>query len=75
MQVEAKCSNCVFGDVAVKEGDAYTFLNPYGEEVTRVHQQTVLLCRAMPPIVGQWPQVSPDDWCGHFDTGEEKGQP
>lgn len=74
MQIEAKCGNCVFGDIAVKEGDSYSFLNPYGEEVTRVHPQTVLLCRAMPPIVEQWPQVSIDDWCGHFQS-EEKGQP
>lgn len=75
MQTKPKCGNCVFAEVAAKEGESYTFLNPFGEEVTRVYQQTVLLCRAMPPIAGQWPQVTVDDWCGHFDTGEEKGQP
>lgn len=74
MPIEAKCGNCIFGDIAVKEGDPYTFMNPHGEEVVRVHQQTVLLCRAMPPIAGQWPQVLPEDWCGHFQPEQEENK-
>lgn len=66
---QPSCVNCIYADLLVKEGDTYSFINPHGDEVVRVHPQTVLLCRAMPPIVGQWPQVSKDDWCGQFDSG------
>lgn len=74
MTEKVSCSNCIYSDLLVKKGDVYTFLNPLGDEVSRVHQQTVLLCRAMPPIAGTWPQVDSEDWCGQFET-EESGQP
>ena len=63
----SSCASCKFSEILVKEGDTYSFLNPLGEEVTRIHEANVLLCRAMPPIAGAWPQVSPDDWCGQGD--------
>jgi len=68
--MEIKCTNCVFCDLVVKEGDLFTFINPYGEEVNRNHESNVLICRANPPIVSDWPQVSVDDWCGKFQPKE-----
>lgn len=62
------CINCLHSELVVEEGDSYKFLDPYGDEVARVHQQTILLCRAMPPITGSWPHVAVDDWCGYFET-------
>lgn len=62
-----KCTQCVFCDIAVNEGDEYSFLGPWGDEVTRVHEATVYVCRFWPPIAGQWPQVSDDDWCGQYE--------
>jgi hypothetical protein len=64
-----KCEKCVYSELVAQQGLSYTFLDPFGDEVSRVHQQTVLMCRAMPPIAGTWPQVSVDDWCGHFKEG------
>jgi hypothetical protein len=43
-------------------------MNPIGYEILRSHTETVLLCRAMPPLAGQFPQVSTDDWCGHYES-------
>lgn len=61
------CADCAYSEVVVQEGDVYSFLNPHGEEVLRAHQQTVLICRAFPPFVGQWPQVTQEDWCGRWE--------
>lgn len=66
-----RCADCVYSEVIVKQGESYTFLFPDGTDGERQYSSTVLLCRAMPPIVGQWPQVTEDDWCGQFDTGAE----
>ena len=60
------CVSCVFAEVLVREGETYTFLDPFGDEVVRVHGQTVLQCKALPPVTGTWPQVSTEDWCGYF---------
>lgn len=48
-------------------------LNPVGDEVTKIHEDTVLICRAMPPIAGSFPQVTEDDWCGQFSRTPEDG--
>jgi hypothetical protein len=48
-------------------------LNPVGDEVTKIHEETVLICRAMPPIAGSFPQVAEDDWCGQFSRTPEDG--
>jgi hypothetical protein len=58
------CANCIYSELVYQEGDSYSFVNPNGDEVTRQYPQTVLICRAMPPIAGSWPQVVPEDWCG-----------
>jgi hypothetical protein len=68
-----KCGDCVFSEVLVKKGTPYTILNPVGTEITRVHEDTVLICRAMPPLGGSFPQVTEDDWCGQFSTAAEDG--
>ncbi len=68
--MEVKCTNCAFCEVVVKEGDLFTFINPYGEEVNRKHENTVFICRANPPIGGDWPQVTEEDWCGKFQPKE-----
>jgi len=54
----------MYSEVVCKEGSLYSYMNPNGDEVTREHSQTVLICRAMPPIAGSWPQVIESDWCG-----------
>ena len=46
-------------------GDDYTFLNPHGDTVVRKYDRSVFICRYNPPLTGEWPQVSEDDWCGH----------
>jgi len=48
-------------------------LNPVGDEVTKIHEDTVLICRAMPPIAGSFPQVTEDDWCGQFSPASKDG--
>ena len=68
--MEIKCSNCGFCEIVVEKGDLYTFINPVGEDVSRTHDRTVRICRANPPIGGDWPQVSEDDWCGKFQPKE-----
>ena len=68
--MEIKCTNCVFCDLIVKEGDLFSFLNPHGDEVNRQHERNVYICRASPPIAGDWPQVSEDDWCGGFKPSD-----
>lgn len=60
------CEKCAHSELLVQEGDPYSFLDPNGDEIARLHQSTVLQCRAMPPLAGAWPQVSTDDWCGYF---------
>lgn len=63
------CEKCTYSELIVQGGEPYTFLDPFGDEVARIHQQTVLQCRAMPPLGGTWPQVAIDDWCGYFKKG------
>jgi hypothetical protein len=63
----------MYSEVLVKKGTPYTILNPIGNEVTRVHEDTVLICRAMPPLGGSFPQVTEDDWCGQFSRTPENG--
>lgn len=69
--MDIKCTNCLFCELVIKEGDLFTMLDPYGEEVNRSHDSSVYICRANPPIGGDWPQVSEDDWCGKFQPKEE----
>lgn len=57
----------------VSKGSTFSMLNPVGDEVTRIHEETVLICRAMPPISGSFPQVAEDDWCGQFSPTPEDG--
>lgn len=61
-----KCPNCVFSDILVQEGDLFSFINPLGHEVTREHPSTVMICRYNPPIGGDWPTVTEEDYCGKF---------
>jgi hypothetical protein len=65
-----KCENCVFFDLVVEAGELFKFINPRGDEVSRQHDSNVYICRASPPITGDWPQVSTDDWCGKFQPKE-----
>jgi hypothetical protein len=68
-----KCGDCFFSEVLIKKGTPYTILNPVGTEITRVHEDTVLICRAMPPLGGSFPQVTEEDWCGQFSRTPEAG--
>ena len=61
------CADCKYSIYIVKEGQEYNFTNPLGDTSTRVHKQSVLLCRAMPPLIGEWPTVLESDWCGYFE--------
>lgn len=61
------CKLCKFSEVLVKKGDKYVTRNVNGDEVNRVHEQTVLICRLNPPI-NDWPHVVEDDWCGQFQS-------
>lgn len=61
-----KCVDCRFSEVLVQRGQEYTILDPVGTEVPRVHGDTILICRAMPPLGGSFPNVTEDDWCGQF---------
>lgn len=65
------CEKCVFCELVVREGDLFSFINPLGEEVSRKHESNILICRFNPPITGDWPQVSADDWCGKFQSPKE----
>lgn len=58
------CINCIYCDKIVNEGDDYSFINPHGDIVVRKHAAPVYVCRYNPPLAGDWPQVSEDDWCG-----------
>lgn len=69
--MEINCTKCVFCELVVKAGDLFTFINPVGEEVDRYHSNNVYICRANPPITGDWPQVSEKDWCGKLQLKEE----
>ena len=63
----SKCPECKYSEKVLEAGNQYTFRNPNGDEVTRQYGQTVYICRANPPISGDWPQVTADDWCGMFE--------
>lgn len=63
-----RCVDCKYGETLVTQGTSYTVLNPLGQEVTRVHADTIMICRAMPPLGGSFPQVNEEDWCGHFES-------
>ncbi len=63
------CETCNFSEVVAVKDQPYSYLNPFGEEVHKTHSETILVCRAMPPITGDWPRVSLDDWCGYFKSG------
>ena len=65
-----KCPDCTYCEVVVKEGDPYTYINAYGDELHRVHDSTLYICRSNPPITGRWPEVLEDDWCGEFTKNE-----
>lgn len=69
--MDVNCKNCVFFELVVKAGDLFSFINPHGDEVSRQHDRTVYICRANPPIGGDWPQVTEDDWCGGFKLNED----
>jgi hypothetical protein len=60
------CAACKYGEVLVSKGSPFVVLNPIGDEVTKIHEETVLICRAMPPLGGSFPQVAETDWCGEF---------
>lgn len=68
--MEVKCKNCTFFEIVIEQGDLFTFFNPNGDEVNRKHERAVYICRANPPIGGDWPQVVEDDWCGGFKPSE-----
>lgn len=68
-----KCADCKFSEILVNSGQEYTILNPLGTEVTRVHADTILICRAMPPLGGSFPNVTEDDWCGQFSRTPKDG--
>jgi len=67
------CKECVYCEQAVNAGDEYTFINPVGDVITRIHSDSLYICRFWPPIAGQWPQVAEDDWCGQFERNEQDG--
>lgn len=69
--MEIKCTNCIFCELVVQEGELYSFINPMGDEVNRQYDRNVHICRANPPISGDWPQVTDSDWCGRFEKKEE----
>lgn len=71
--MKINCMNCAYGEVVVTSGDIFTLLNPIGEEVEKLHDKTVLICRQSPPIGGEWPEVFENDWCGKFHS--KKGIP
>lgn len=58
-----QCIDCIYSETVVNEGDEYNFLNPNGDIVIRKHNTTVHVCRYNPPITGEWPQVTNEDWC------------
>lgn len=58
------CTNCAYSSVLVSAGEEYSFINANGDELTRVHSDTVFECRLLPPIGGMFSQVSEEDWCG-----------
>jgi len=68
--MEIRCTDCIFCDLILKEGDLFNFINPVGYEVSRTHDSNVYICRANPPIGGDWPQVTKNDWCGKFQPAE-----
>jgi hypothetical protein len=68
--MEVKCINCAFSEIVVKEGDLFTVLDPHGIEVNKKYDQSVYICRAGPPIAGDWPHVTEDDWCGGFKPND-----
>ena len=68
--MEINCTKCMFCEQVVKAGDMFTILDPYGQEVNRKHGHNLYICRANPPITGDWPQVTEDDWCGGFKPRE-----
>lgn len=68
MNNQPSCLNCIYSDVVAKAGELYTFLNPHGTDITRKYDNTIILCRAEPPISGSWPQVTEEDWCGRFEA-------
>jgi hypothetical protein len=67
------CKKCDFCEEAVSAGDEYTFINPVGAVITRVHSDSMYICRFWPPIAGQWPQVEEEDWCAQFKRSEQDG--
>ena len=69
--MEVKCKNCLFFETVVQAGELFTFINPHGDEVNREHSSNIHICRANPPIGGDWPQVTEDDWCGMFKENEK----
>jgi len=69
--MQHSCEKCTFCELVVNKGDSFTIFNPIGEEVHKVHQSNVLICRYHPPISGDWPQVSEDDWCGKFKSNKD----
>jgi hypothetical protein len=68
--MEINCTKCVFCELVVKAGDLFTVLDPYGMEVNKSHGNDVYICRALPPITGDWPEVTENDWCGKFQPKE-----
>lgn len=60
------CYTCKYSQLIVNEGEEYVTLNPHGDEVLKVYNNTILICRYSPPING-WPEVLKDDWCSKFE--------
>lgn len=61
------CKDCKYSQVIVEKGQHYTMLNPVGDEITRLYEDTIMICRWAPPISGSWPQVGTEDYCGKFE--------
>lgn len=72
MDATISCEKCLYAELLVKAGDTYSFLSPLGQEVERKHINTILICRRYPPIAGQFPQVTTEDWCGEFEGTSAK---
>ena len=68
--MEIKCSNCIFFDIIANSGDLLTYRDPHGNERARLREESISICRALPPT-NEWPAVEPNDWCGSFNPGEE----
>lgn len=62
------CKDCKYSQLLAEEGEQYVLRNPVGDEITRAYESNILICRWFPPVSGQWPQVSDNDFCSKFEN-------